>query len=125
MNFRDFVVLAEEHLQQKRWVKQGHNGTWPQYRKPGSIAILPLPAALMAELSQDSVFAPVVEEYLTSNNWIRLHSAVSSSWPVFHLRLGSIPDKGLLPALLEQLKIHRIGNPTPTRAAGMADTVPA
>lgn len=115
MNFRAFVMLAEKHLLKSGWARSGHNGTWLMFSK-GQNVCQPIGAALIHELLQDNDFQPVVEEYLEAHGWRRIRSmVVGGMWPVYHCATGDVKYKRLPAALMEQLKLHRLENPTPTR----------
>ncbi len=104
MNFREFVGAAEVHLRMAGWLMHGHNGVWRKYKKAGDAEAIPLPAAVLAEMRVDAVFAPTVERYLTARGWLRTSSGVSSGWPRF--RQGG-DSKTMDKALLDQMKYDR------------------
>lgn len=121
MNFRAFILLAEEHLLMNGWSSNGHNGTWLMFRK-GGIFNQPIGAALIHELLVNNDFQPVVEEYLAAHGWKRTRNMVSGGiWPQYHCVVGDVDYKRLPAALMEQLKLHRIGHPTPTRVSTVHD----
>ncbi len=105
MNFQEFVGAAEVHLRMTGWLMHGHNGVWRKYKKGGDVGAMPFPAAIVNELSRDSIFHPTVETYLTSNGWRRGTGGVIAGWPLFH-KDGKY--KSMLIALLEQLRDGRI-----------------
>ncbi len=130
MNFRDFVRAAEVHLQNTGWLMHGHNGTWQKYKRAGERETKPLPAAVLAELQTNSIFQPVIEDYLIDSGWRRSIGGVMLGGPIF-MKDGKY--KRIAIAMLEQMRDDRIdrrvyspySTPSEVRSLLSAETVRA
>lgn len=110
MNFHEFILSAEAHLLERGWYRQSHNGAWPTFCQRGRQAI-PLPAAIVEDLTSSCAFQPRVESYLLTHGWQRTKATVVLGLPYFVRGKA----RQLTSAMLEQLKQHRLDRNTPAK----------